>query len=279
VTYLPFYRIHEVGIYFSKNIEVMRPKAAIVYVDNVYHEEQKEVLARVLPGDIEARIGNWRNRSDTWIAMLRDFHMLGDEVMVIDSDNLVTSDLPKIHHELKGNPIYTILDEEAWKSCPSHFLTRSRKIGELHIESYSKPVYAYRVYDDSLGGLFRGGSVFFIGPKQVVAVSKPLDQEILNKVERALDSVDTWLRNFISDETLLGVITYLSSIKEVPWTIASHHLHHGSAPGRATKLLVAAAHYQFAKGLVREFGGWEFRRYQFKYALSMIRNLSSIVRF
>ena len=46
-----------------------------------------------------------------------------------------------------------------------------------------------------------------------------------------------------------------------------------------TKLLVATAHYQFAKGLVREFGRPEFRRYQLKYALSMVRNVGSIVRF
>ncbi|MCG2880686.1 MAG: hypothetical protein L7G96_05120 [Vulcanisaeta sp.] len=86
VTYLPFYRIHEVETYFIKNVEVMRPRAAIVYVDNVYHEKQREVLARVLPGNVEVRFGNWRNRNNTWIAMLRDFHTLGDEVVVVDSD-------------------------------------------------------------------------------------------------------------------------------------------------------------------------------------------------
>jgi hypothetical protein len=57
--------------------------------------------------------------------------------------------------------------------------------------------------------------------------------EILNKVERALDSVDVWLRGFIGDEMLLGVIAHLMGIREIPWTIASHHLHHGSALGRA----------------------------------------------
>lgn len=114
-------------------------------------------------------------------------------------------------------------------------MIRSRKIGELNINGNSKPLYVYRVYDNSMGGLFRGGSVFFIGPKQVVALMKLPEPEILNKVERALNSVDVWLRGFISDETLLGVIAHLMGIEEVPWTIASHHLHHGSTPGRATK--------------------------------------------
>jgi len=54
--------------------------------------------------------------------------------------------------------------------------------------------------------LFRGGSIFFIGPKQVVILMKLLELDILNKVERALDSVDVWLRGFITDEVLLGVI-------------------------------------------------------------------------
>jgi len=114
VTYLPFYRIHEVETYFMRNVEVMKPRAAIVYVDNVYHEKQREILARVLSGNVEVRFGNWRNRNNTWIAMLRDFHTLGGEVMVVDSDNSVTEDLPRIHSELRSHPIYTILDEEAW---------------------------------------------------------------------------------------------------------------------------------------------------------------------
>ena len=265
--------------HFMRNIEVLKPRSAIVYVDNVFHEKQREILLKIIPESIEIKFGNWRNRNNTWIAMLRDFHTLGDEVMVVDSDNRVTEDLPRIHGELRGHPIYTILDEEAWRRNPQHFLIRSRKISELNINGNSKPLYVYRVYDNSMSGLFRGGSVFFIGPKQVVVLMKLPELDILDKVERALDSVDVWLRGFISDETLLGVIAHLMGIKEVPWTIASHHLHHGSTPGRATKLLVAAAHYQFAKGLVREFGRPEFRRYQLKYALSMVRNVGSIVRF
>jgi len=189
-----------------RNVEVMKPKTAIVYVDNVYHEKQREILARVLSRNVEVRFGNWRNRNNTWIAMLRDFHTLGGEVMVVDSDNSVTEDLPRIHSELRSHPIYTILDEEAWKRNPQHFPVRSRKTGELSINGNTKPLYAYKVYDDLISVLFRGGSIFFIGPKQVVILMKLLELDILNKVERALDSVDVWLRGFITDEVLLGVI-------------------------------------------------------------------------
>lgn len=56
-TYLPFYRIHEIAEYFVKNVEVVRPKTAVVYVDNVYRERQKEILAEVLPNGVEVKVG------------------------------------------------------------------------------------------------------------------------------------------------------------------------------------------------------------------------------
>ncbi len=278
VTYLPFYRIHEINEYFVRNLEVIKPKHAVVYVDNVYHERQKEILSKVLPSNIEVVTGNWRNRNNTWLTMLRDLHVFNDDVMVVDSDNVVESSLPQIHSELREmSIIYTILDEEAWKRSPRHFLIRSRKIEDIKLSGSEKPVYAYKVYDNSISGLFRGGSVFFIGPKQVVAFMKLPDIELINRVERALNRVDPWLRNFISDETLLGVLAFLMGIKEVPWTIASHHHHHGSTPSAATKTLVAAAHHQFGKALSKEFGKIEFKKYETKYALSLVKNLKYLI--
>lgn len=207
--------------------------------------------------------------------MLKDFHSFSDDVMVVDSDNVVEPVLAEVHGLLRGRGIYTILDKEAWGRNPGHFLARSRKAGDLKLSNADLPLYEYKVYDDSLGGMFRG-SVFFIGPKQVVSFSRLPDVELLDRVERALEGVDPWLKNYISDETLLGVIAHLMGFEWVPWTIASHHHHHGSTPGRATKLLVAAAHYQFGKGLVREFGGWGFRRYALKYLLSSLKNIGSV---
>lgn len=266
-TYLPFYRLHEVETYFLKNVETLRPKAAVVYIDNVYREEQRKIIERIAPLDVEIKTGNWRNRNDTWLYMLRDFESYTGDWLVVDSDNVVEPLLAEAHGELRKNPVYTVLDEEAWSRSPRNFLVRSRQIGAVA----GRPVYAYKVYDGSWRGLLRGGSLFFIGPKQVVAFSKLFDREILEKVGRALSRVDMWLRNFISDETLLGILAYLSGIEEVPWIVASHHYHHGSTPGKATKLYVAAAHYQFATALGREFG--DFLRYRVKYMLSALKNL------
>ncbi|MGC8584411.1 MAG: hypothetical protein ACP5MH_11910 [Thermoproteus sp.] len=270
-TYLPFYRLHEIELYFLKNVEALRPKAAVVYLDNVYREEQRKIVERIAPPGVEVKTGNWRNRNDTWLYMLRDFETYTGDWLVVDSDNVVEPHLAEAHGELRRYPIYTVLDEETWSRSPQNLLTRSRQIGA----AAERPVYAYKVYDGSWRAVFRGGSPYFIGPKQVVAFSRLFDRELVERVGRALSRVDTWLRNFISDETLLGVLAHLSGIEEVPWIVASHHHHHGSAPGKAAKIYVAAAHYQFATALSREFGG--FLKYRTKYMLSALKNLRHLL--
>ncbi|ADY01917.1 hypothetical protein VMUT_1715 [Vulcanisaeta moutnovskia 768-28] len=67
ITYLPFYRIYEINEYFVRNIEIVRPKNAIVYVDNVSHDKQKEIISKskIVTSGIEIRVGNWRNRNNT----------------------------------------------------------------------------------------------------------------------------------------------------------------------------------------------------------------------
>mgnify|MGYP001772933776 CR=1 FL=1 len=278
VTYLPFYRIHEINEYFMRNVEILKPKNAIAYIDNVFHERQKEIINKVIPNNVEVKLGNWRNRNNTWLTMLKDFHSIGSEIMVVDSDNVVEPVLIEVHEVLSAQAlIYTILEVEVWRRNPSHLLIRSRKIGDIKLSSDTRPVYAYKVYDNSMKGFFRSGSIFFIGPKQVVTFMKLPEIELINRVERAINQVDPWLRNFISDETLLGVIAYLMGVREVPWTVASHHHHHGSTLGKATELLVAAAHYQFAKALYREFHRREFTRYRIKYLLSTIKNLRNLL--
>jgi hypothetical protein len=248
----------------------MQPKFAFVFIDNVFNEEQKKILKKVLPDNIELRYGNWRNRNDTWIEMLKELQEIGSEALIVDSDNVIDSSLASLHSRLKSYPIYTVLDEEAWKRNPRPILLRSRKFYEFN----GKEIYLYKVFSNK--NVLKGGSLFFIGPKQVVALSKFPERELLDKVERALSRVDVWLRNFISDETLLGVIAHLMGIEEVPWVVASHHLHHGSTPGKATEVLVAAAHRQFARGLMREFGNREFYLYYLKYSASLLWNLRNL---
>jgi hypothetical protein len=71
VTYLPFYRIHEIAKFFAKNIEAIKPERAVIFIDNVYHEKQKELALKSLPNYTGYVFGNWGSRNDTWIAMFK----------------------------------------------------------------------------------------------------------------------------------------------------------------------------------------------------------------
>jgi hypothetical protein len=274
-TYLPFFRVHEIELFFLKNISIIKPKFSIIYIDQVFNNKQIELLRRVLPEGVEVRFGNWRNRNDTWIAMLTEFLQAGvTPVVVVDSDNVVDEIFLTLHEKLAHNPIYTVLDEESWQNGAHAVLSRSRLIGDIN----GKPVYAYKVFDGRFKNILRGGPPFFIGPKQVVVISKLPPPDLLNSLQRALSRVDAQLRNLISDETLLGIMAYAMGIREVPWVVASHHHHHGSAPsrGKVSELLTAIAHYQFAKSVARELRLREIRLYRLKYMISILHNLKSI---
>ncbi|MFP3210849.1 MAG: hypothetical protein RXR16_05040 [Thermocladium sp.] len=268
-TYMPFYRIHEVLEYFTRNVELIKPGRAIVYVDNVFHDRQREVLSKVIPSTIEVRVGNWRSRSGTWFTMLSDFQGEGD-VAIMDSDNILDPLFPKAH-SLMNYDMYTVLDREAWNRGAPNTMLRSRKIGEISLGETSIPVFGYRVYEP---GFRRKGTVLFIGPKQVVVYRKLPDLSIIRKVEEAFLEVPPELRPFINDEGVLGILAYLSGIRETPWIVMSNHMHHGSEhpPSRTRKAIVASAHIKFAKALRKRFSDKAFRQYERKYMLSLIKD-------
>jgi hypothetical protein len=265
VTQLPFYRIHEIDLYFLKNVEILKPEESIVLIDNVYHEKQKEILKRILPADVSVRYGNWRNRHETWLDIFSEFN--GSTLVAVDSDNVVEPHLREIIGIL-NEPVVGIVDLETWNNEKSRneLLRRSRKYYEVN----GLPIYRFPVISKKKGDAF-----FFFGPKQAVVFKKFPDIEILEKLRRALKNVNSWLINIITDETTLAVICYLMGIKETVWTIASHHYHHGSMKRDAKKdrFLIATAHAQLAKGLVREFGLKEFKTYYMRYRLAQIRNI------
>jgi hypothetical protein len=269
VTYLPFYRLHEVASYFVKNAELVRPERAVAFIDNVFNEGQREVARRVLPEGVEYVFGNWGSRDDTWIAMLEWLRSSGVEgdALFVDSDNVLTGDFPKVHRLLlraaEENELraYGVMDLECWEAGAGHFLRRS----EL---SDVVGVFSYRVYDPRF--FFKGGNPFFWGPKQAVYLGRLPDEELVEGLASALSRVTPYLRNLLSDESLLGVMAWLSGVERIPWTAASHHLHHGS--GRAgDELSVARAHAQFAEGLWRAFRKWEFLAYSLKYKAIVLR--------
>jgi len=275
VTYLPFHRIHEVGEYFLRSVENAGAEESMVFVDNVFHPSQRRILERELHIPFEA--GNWGSRGATWFAMLRGLGGRG-EVVFVDSDNVLDPGFREVTGRIPGDA-YGILDWEEWGRGAVHFARRSSPSGELDLGGRRLPLFAYRVYDGSAAGLLRGGSVFFFGPKQAVGLRRFPGPDLVERVERAFLGVQHDLRRLISDETVLGVLMHLMGIGEVPWTVASHHYHHGSTPGQAFKPFVAMAHAQFGRNLYAEFRRPEFRRYWLKYRLSFLRNgLGALVR-
>jgi hypothetical protein len=265
VTYLPFYRIHEIAEFFVKNIEAIKPERALIFIDNVYHEKQKELALKFLPNYTDYVFGNWGSRNDTWIAMFKrlrqDYHITGD-VIFIDSDNVVTEDFLEHHHVLRPYGVYGILDHECWARGAQQFLKRCFTKDREHA------IFMYKVYEPK--NYFRGGSPFFWGPKQVVYFGSLPSEGLIDRLNVALMHVTPYIRNLVSDESLLGVMAWLMGINCIPWTVASHHFHHGSGRG-ADKQLIAKAHAQFAKGLWSTFRKKEFLAYYIKYKAIMLR--------
>jgi hypothetical protein len=95
-------------------------------------------------------------------------------------------------------------------------------------------------------------------------------EELVNGLEKALAHVTPYIRNLLSDESLLGVLAWLTGFEYVPWTVASHHFHHGSGR-KAEKLLIARVHMQFAKGLWSVFKRKEFLAYYLKYKAVLLK--------
>lgn len=277
ITYLPFYRIHEVLDYFARNADALGVKRRVVYVDNMYRDKQLGILREILPGDIEVRGVNFRDRNLTFLRIIRDAKNEGWDALVVDSDNLLDDILGIIDEELVDKyGFYTVLDYET--SGKHLFLGRSRTLGSIEVEGKVIPVYGYRVT-----GSWKG--VFFIGPKQAVRLSKALlgriDDAVIDKVEGALMSIEPSLRGFISDETTLGMVLYYSGVEEVPWVIATHHMHHASNPRggdtRTLRLLVATAHAKLGRELMKRKLGGRIAWYTLRYKVAQLYNFAALL--
>jgi hypothetical protein len=197
--------------------------------------------------------------------------------VVIDSDNEV-SEPNKVGKFIdwvvnEGIPIAGVLDTTALingKGIPMQFLARTSMVIE---DEDGMRIGFYETYKPGLRG-----NPFFIGPKQIVVLNLVGVRDkvvgLLDRVERAFTAVNPVLRNYISDETLLGLLAHLLGISVIPYLVGGtvHHVH-GSTPGvtqRHYKHLVARAHYEFAKALCKE--GLCNRWYLARYLLSNLYN-------
>ncbi|MGC8593838.1 MAG: hypothetical protein ACP5LF_06105, partial [Nitrososphaeria archaeon] len=211
ITYLPFYRIHEIEKYFKANINNLRTIKNIVYVDNVYYEFQKSILKEHFPY-VEIRTCNCNDRNLCYIQILEDQIAEPSDVLVVDSDNILIDGFQKIDEEMRkaGFNFYNVADK-GWNSAS--FGKRSPKIGEINADGNIYPVYSFKI-----SGMRR--MIFFIGPKQAVKLDKSvlnkLNKKAISDIKNSMQKIDLRFRNYISDETTLGFIYYYSGIKNVP---------------------------------------------------------------
>jgi len=284
VTYVPFHRFHEVIKWQLLNAYRLGVDYVTAYVDNVFAKEQVELLSLIADRfneKVNIVPGNWRSRCGTWFSIIRGHLRLGKPFVVIDSDNEVVNPDKVLRFVdwvvRKYVPMAGVLDTTALvggKDVPPQFLARTIGVDEV----YGMKIGFYETYRPSLRG-----NPFFIGPKQVVVLNLVGEGGIydgekvgrtLGRVERAFTAVNPVLRNYISDETLLGLLAHLLGICCVPYLVGGtvHHVHN-STPGvvqRHYKHLVARAHYEFAKALCKE--GLCNKWYLARYLLSNLYN-------
>ena len=286
VTYVPFYRFHEVIKWQLLNAKRLGVDYVTAYVDNVFAKEQVDLLELIVDRfneKVNIVPGNWRSRCGTWFSIIRDHMQLDKPFVVIDSDNEVTEP-DKVSKFIdwvvnEDIPIAGVLDTTALvngRGIPMQFLVRTSFVAE---DEDGMRIGFYETYKPGLRG-----NPFFIGPKQIVVLNLMGAEELkghlgivrglLDRVERAFNAVNPVLRNYISDETLLGLLAHLLGICCVPYLVGGtvHHVH-GSTPGvtqKHYKHLVARAHYEFAKALCKE--GLCNKWYLIRYFLSNLYN-------
>jgi hypothetical protein len=278
VTYLPFYRIHEIKDYFLLNKENLKTVKSIVYVDNVYHRSQAEILKELFNNEVEIRPVNWNDRNLTLLQILEDTKKEKWDCLVIDSDNILGKDFQKIDELMieAGFDYYNVDHIKGGFYAPimnsRRPIKRIRKLVTINRHDISLSVYSYKIT-----GVWRG--ILFIGPKQAVRLSKKIMEEldwgVVEDTRKALLKVEPFLRGHIADEWTLGVVYYYSGLKEIPWIAYSEHHHDESSPKSSTclkKIIKSTAMSQFAKG----FKATKYKRMTWvylRYKLSQFANI------
>ena len=267
VTYIAFNRMGDIDSYFLKNVENVRPRRSIVYIDNAYDEFHKKVIIQVLGDSVEVRTGNWRDKNLCIINIVKDMRKDSSRTLIIDSDNLLDpgfNDLDEMM-EKKGHDFYTILEHER-KSMMALDSGRISYLESITLGDGRKiEVRKYRI-----AGTFRG--IFYLGPKQAMRLGSrflaSLDGELIDLVENSVRGLHTGIGNQLSDEATLGLICYYSGVKVTPWVEFTQHIQHGAGTGSGenfSPVLKSIAHCDLARGVFsrkRPRVYWYYFRYK-----------------
>ena len=257
ITYLPYSRLFEVKKYFLENVSRVNPSRALIYIDDVFTEDQLSFVLKSIPEGVVVKSGFWGNRSACFLQILMDLRNDGTpDTLVVDSDNILDKEFTLIDEKMlsKGFDFYTVMN---WESSNTHLIKRSIKLDQIEIHGEKRDVFGYR-----LTGFWKGP--FFLGPKQAVRVTQrflqKLNPQILKEVYDAVQSLDPLLRNMVSDETPLAITFYYSGVKITPWVICSRHFYNQSrrilSRPHTRRLMRSTAYVEFARRLIK----WRYKR-------------------
>jgi hypothetical protein len=263
ITYIPLSRVSDIRKYFEKNYSYLKPKRAIIYVN----DSEEPWIRGLIDPVFEVRAHNWGDWTQSWMHILTDLNQDTDFVnaYVIDSDNVLDGGFQKLDDEMekKGFDFYTVRDTE-----PN---LRIQERSTL-VETTPCNIWKYRIH-----GIWR--SIFFIGPKQGVRMSKKfvmsLNRQVVKEIDEAIKKVHPKIRLCITDEATLGVLLYYSGIRFTPWIQYGTHFK-GTNRDPLNVSLNALAHSSFARNMLSGRKDSSMLWYYLRNKLALIS--SSIIR-
>ena len=271
LTYLPLSRIDDIQKYFNKNYEILRPKRSIIYIDTgrLTAKELEQLSIRPMirqytRPSYEIRLGGWTDRNLCLMQLLSDLQndTEFDNLYIIDSDNLLESSFQETDSSMEeaGFSFYTVMDRADKRK---RLLERS----ELIFSDKKLQVWRYKIFRRTWI------SPFFIGPKQGIRMNKQfvdsLNKTMIRSISDAMRSLEPNLRNFVTDETTLGMLLHYSGVGSTSWIRHGAHMQ-GPRPSHADYLLCALAFSRFGKSMMKRHNGLGIKWYYLRNKIALI---------
>jgi len=210
VTYLPHFRLTEVGRYFARNVEKfegLNLKDVLIFVDDYGVGDRRSIITY-----IDSVIGNrnptveirkWRDRNKCVLDMLRYLkEHTNDDITIIDSDVEVAR-IEGLEDLLKELKVLHMTDAKT----PPEVLANPRRFASLGNR------YGYELYCTPVR--YRGR--FFVGPKLCMMwnrqVVKRFNENIIRDLKEVMSDMLFGFSMVLPDEWSLAAVFYHSGIK------------------------------------------------------------------
>ena len=213
-TYLPIYRLHELEI-FERNVQIARADSIVLCIDYYFIEKQNHVLKLYnFSQELEIIKGNWRNRSSCLLRLVKYIMESNEDGLIVDSDVILPNNWPEIDSRL-NLPFYHIA-HDIWKH---QRVIKHEKYNDIDVYYWKIKNYFTRTMH------------VFAGPKLAIRYKNlKLSTEIIEKLIKFFDEVDTYYTSIIADEIALGIAYDKSDVKETPFIVGAQHYAHNSYP-------------------------------------------------